>query len=94
MEHPVRSDFDAAVTEAGVNVTFKPTNSIYTFYRLAGSEELHASAPSRWGKFDTRGQGAILRITSLMKFKTLRSVLLRMSARPFGQFKTRKRSIN
>ena len=39
MKHPVRSDFDTAVTEAGVNVTFKPTNSIYSFYRLAESEE-------------------------------------------------------
>jgi hypothetical protein len=38
MKHPVRGDFDAAVTEAGVNVTFKPTNSIYSFYRLAESE--------------------------------------------------------
>jgi hypothetical protein len=35
MKHPVRNDFDTAVTEAGVTVTFKPTNSIYSFYRLA-----------------------------------------------------------
>jgi hypothetical protein len=40
MKHPVRGDFDTAVTEAGVNVTFKPTNSIYSFYRLAGSEDI------------------------------------------------------
>jgi hypothetical protein len=40
MKHPVRSDFDTAVTEAGVNVTFKPTNSIYSFYRLAESEDI------------------------------------------------------
>ena len=40
MKHPVRSDFDTAVTEAGVNVTFKPTNSIYSFYRLAESEDV------------------------------------------------------
>jgi hypothetical protein len=39
MKHPVRGDFDTAVTEAGVNVTFKPTNSIYSFYRLAESED-------------------------------------------------------
>jgi hypothetical protein len=37
MKHPVRGNFDTAVTEAGVNVTFKPTNSIYSFYRLAES---------------------------------------------------------
>jgi hypothetical protein len=40
MKHPVRSDFDTAVTEAGVTVTFKPTNSIYSFYRLAESEDV------------------------------------------------------
>jgi hypothetical protein len=27
MKHPVTGDFDTAVTEAGVNVTFKPTKS-------------------------------------------------------------------
>jgi hypothetical protein len=35
MKHPVISDFHTVVTEAGVSVTFKPTNSIYSFYRLA-----------------------------------------------------------
>jgi hypothetical protein len=45
MKHPVRSDFDAAVTEAGVNVTFKPTNSIYSFYRFAGSEDVPRIGP-------------------------------------------------
>jgi hypothetical protein len=45
MKHPVRSDFDTAVTEAGVNVTFKPTNSIYSFYRLAESEDIARLGP-------------------------------------------------
>jgi hypothetical protein len=45
MKHPVRSDFEAAVTEAGVNVTFKPTNSIYSFYRLAESEDVARLGP-------------------------------------------------
>jgi hypothetical protein len=40
MKHPVTGDFDTAVTEAGVNVTFKPTKSIYSFYRLAESEDI------------------------------------------------------
>ena len=40
MKHPIRSDFDAAVTKAGVNVTFKPNNSIYSFYRLAATEDI------------------------------------------------------
>jgi hypothetical protein len=61
MKHPVRGDFDTAVTEAGVNVTFKPTNSIYTFYRLARSDDVARLGP------------AILRITPLMKFKPWRS---------------------
>src|SRR5947207_15202164 len=34
-KHPVRGDFHTVVTEAGVSVTFKPTNSIYRFNRLA-----------------------------------------------------------
>jgi 2-hydroxychromene-2-carboxylate isomerase len=45
MKHPVRSDFDTAVTEAGVNVTFKPTNSTYSFYRLAESEDIARLGP-------------------------------------------------
>jgi hypothetical protein len=45
MKHPVRSDFDTAVTEAGVNVTFKPTNSLYSFYRLAESEDIARLGP-------------------------------------------------
>ncbi len=35
MKHPARSDFHTVVTAAGVSVTFKPTNSTYSFYRLA-----------------------------------------------------------
>jgi hypothetical protein len=34
MKQPARSDFGTLVTEANVRVTFKPTNSIYIFYRL------------------------------------------------------------
>jgi hypothetical protein len=40
MRHPVRSDFHAAITEAGVRVTFKPTNSTYNFYRLANANDI------------------------------------------------------
>jgi hypothetical protein len=35
VKHPVRSDFHTVVTQAGLSVTFKPTNSIYSFIRLA-----------------------------------------------------------
>jgi hypothetical protein len=45
MKHPARSDFDTAVTEAGVNVTFKPTKSTYSFYRLAESEDIARLGP-------------------------------------------------
>ena len=40
MKHPARSDFHTVVTAAGVSVTFKPTNSTYSFYRFAGSGTL------------------------------------------------------
>src|SRR5262249_24233336 len=40
MKHPVRSDFHTAVTEAGVTVTFKPTNSTYSFYRLTNANDI------------------------------------------------------
>jgi hypothetical protein len=45
MKHPVKGDFDTAVNEAGVTVTFKPTNSIYSFYRLADSDDIARIGP-------------------------------------------------
>lgn len=45
MRHPVRSDFATAVAEAGVTVTFKPTNSIFSFYRLADSDDIARLGP-------------------------------------------------
>jgi hypothetical protein len=45
MKHPVRSDFHTVVTEAGVTVTFKPMNSIYSFYRLADSDDVARLGP-------------------------------------------------
>jgi hypothetical protein len=45
MKRPVRSDFDTTVTEAGVRVTFKPTNSIYSFLRLAGTHDIARVGP-------------------------------------------------
>ena len=84
MKHPVRSDFDTAVTEVGVNVTFKPTNSIYSFYRLAESEDVARLGPVSLGLSDTRDRVAILRTIRRMKFKTWRSVLLQRSPRRFS----------
>ncbi|HEY2534211.1 MAG TPA: hypothetical protein VGJ20_40875 [Xanthobacteraceae bacterium] len=45
MKHPVRSDFDTTVTEMGVSVTFKPTNSIYSFLRLADAPDIARLVP-------------------------------------------------
>jgi hypothetical protein len=45
MKHPVRSDFHSAVTEAGVSVTFKPTNSIYCFYRVTDTNDIARLGP-------------------------------------------------
>ena len=48
MKHPVESDFDTSVTEGDVTVTFKPTNSIYSFYRLGDTNDiahLHPVSP-------------------------------------------------
>jgi hypothetical protein len=45
MQHPVRSDFATVVTETGVSVTFKPTNSIYTFYRPTVGEDVARLGP-------------------------------------------------
>ena len=44
-KHPVANDFDASVTEAGVTVTFKPTNSIYSFYRLTDTNDIARLGP-------------------------------------------------
>jgi hypothetical protein len=45
MKHPARSDFATVVTEAGVSVTFKPTNSTYTFYRLRVGKDVARLGP-------------------------------------------------
>jgi hypothetical protein len=45
MKHPVRSDFDTTVTEMGVSVTFKPTNSIYSFVRLPDAHDIARVGP-------------------------------------------------
>jgi hypothetical protein len=44
-KRPVRTDFHAVVTEAGVSVTFKPTNSVYSFYRLAEANDIGRLGP-------------------------------------------------
>ena len=89
MKHPVRGDFDTAVTEAGVNVTFKPTNSIYSFYRLAASEDIARLGPVSLERVRHAGPSSDTEDYPSDEVQTWRSVSLRMSARRFGQFKTR-----
>jgi hypothetical protein len=77
MKHPDESDFSASVTDAGVIVTFKPTNSTYTFYRLAESKDIarlgpvslhhvrHAGATADTGDYPTHEvQAMALRVAS------------------------------
>ena len=45
MKHPFRSDFHTVVTEAGVSVTFKPTNSSYCFCRLGATNDIVRLGP-------------------------------------------------
>jgi hypothetical protein len=40
IKHPLIGDFDTVVTKAGVNVTFKPTNSTYIFHRRVDTTHL------------------------------------------------------
>jgi hypothetical protein len=44
-KHPVRTDFAITVHEAGVTVTFKPTESVYSFYRLAHGNDIVRLGP-------------------------------------------------
>jgi hypothetical protein len=55
MKHPVESDFHVTVLDAGVTVTFKPTNSVYSFYRLADSETVARLGPVSLGRIRHAG---------------------------------------
>jgi hypothetical protein len=57
MKHPVRSDFHSVVTEAGVSVTFKPTNSVYSFYRLADANDIARLGPVSFAGVQHAGRG-------------------------------------
>jgi len=50
MGHPVVSDFHTVVTAAGVSVTFKPTNSTYSFYRFAETGGLRLAGIQHAGR--------------------------------------------
>jgi hypothetical protein len=61
MKHPVKSEFNTAVTEVGVTVTFTPTTSIYSFYRLVDANDIARLGPvwvsrvQHGGPIDTNG---------------------------------------
>jgi hypothetical protein len=50
MKHPSRSDFHTVVTAAGVSVTFKPTNSTYSFFRFAETGALSLAGIQHAGR--------------------------------------------
>ena len=50
MKQPIESDFDVRNHDAGVDVTFKPTDSQYSFVLLADRGSLSPRASVRHGK--------------------------------------------
>jgi hypothetical protein len=45
VKYPAETDFDVSIEESGVWVTFKPTASSYSFYRLADAEDIERHGP-------------------------------------------------
>jgi hypothetical protein len=45
MRYPVETNFQTRVTDGGVEVTFTPTNSIITYYRLVNSKDIAKHGP-------------------------------------------------
>ena len=91
MKHPIRSEFDTAVTEAGVNVTFKPTNSIYSFYRLAESEDVARLGPVSLGHVRHAGPRGDTEDYPSDEVQVMAQRIAAEVGRRFGLFRTRKR---
>ena len=62
MKQPIESDFDVRNHDAGVDVTFKPTESQYSFVLLEDRRSLSPRASVRHGKTGDTGILAILAI--------------------------------
>jgi hypothetical protein len=45
MKQPSEADFEVRMSDAGVVATFKPTRSIYSFYRLADPDDIKRHGP-------------------------------------------------
>ena len=58
MKQPIESDFDVRNHDAGVDVTFKPTDSQYSFVLLADRRSLSPQASVRHGKTGDTGDYA------------------------------------
>ena len=72
IRRPVRNDFHTVVTKTGLSVTFKPTNSIYSFVT-------DNPVIARFGlcrSWESNTAGTILKTTTLMKLKPWRDKLL------------------
>ena len=54
MKHLTPSEFDITVTDAHVNVTFKPTGRFYTFGRLTDPDDI-----AHYGPLSRRLEGAV-----------------------------------
>jgi hypothetical protein len=63
IRHPVRSDFHPVVTKTGLSVTFKPTNSTYSY--VTDNPVIARLGPAR--SWESNTGGAILKTTTLMK---------------------------
>lgn len=57
MKHPMRSDFDILVTDEGVIVTFKQTNSRYSFHRLTNPKNIAHVGPVSFAGAQHAGRG-------------------------------------
>jgi hypothetical protein len=58
VKQPIETDFDVRSHDAGVNVTFRPTESQYSFVLLAGRRSLSPRASVRHGKTGDTGDYA------------------------------------
>jgi hypothetical protein len=87
MKHPVKSDFHTVVTEAGVSVALKPTNSIYSFYRLADTNIIARLGPTSFAGVQHAGPDTDDYASDGVQ--EMARQLASEHSRPFGQFKTR-----
>jgi hypothetical protein len=83
IKHPVKTDFHTVVSKAGVNVTFKPTNSIYNFVT-------DTPVTARLGEFSFLGVEHVGRNTEVYDSDEVRDMALQIASEHppvnFGHF--------